>query len=334
MNGKRIVSLFLSIVMFASILSGVSITSQASTIRSISFGETVSGERNVGEYDYFEFRVPISGTVTFDVTGTGYCNDGKRAIDIDVYKSPYNMQYWNADYVIYVQYSDAFGYGIANETLNLKAGTYYIRTDINGNCSYEDYYDYSFVLTYKPNISKPSAFKVSSRGASSLKLSWRKVSGANGYQLQRKSGDSWKTVATTTSASYTVKSLKAGTAYDFRVRAYRVVDGKKYYSGWTTLKTPTAPSKPSIATPSTNGKHEVTAKWKSVSAGSGYQVQYSTSSSFKSPTVKTVSGKSKTSCAAKLKKGTKYYIRVRAYKTVDGKKYYGAWSGVKSIKCK
>ena len=35
-----------------------------------------------------------------------------------------------------------------------------------------------------------------------------------------------------------------------------------------------------------------------------------------------------------ITKGKTYYIRVRAYKTVNGTKYYGAWSKVKSIKCK
>lgn len=346
MRGKRIISLFLSIVVFASTVLGVSITSQASSIKPIAFGETVSGECGYGEYDgrsdfhehdYFEFKVPVSGTVTFDVTGTTYRGTyaPKDDIEIHVYKSPYDMKDFNYDYEIHANYSDAFGYGITKKSINLQAGTYYIRTEpfCSGGNAFE-YYDYSFVLTYKPNILKPSSFKVLSRNTKLLKLSWRKVPGANGYQLQRKSGDRWITVENTTATSCTVKNLKAGTAYDFRVRTYRIIDGKRYYSDWTTLKTPTEPSKPSITTPSTNGKHQVTAKWKKVSACSGYQVQYSTSSKFKSPTVKTVSGRSKTSCTTKLKKGKKYYIRVRSYKNFNGKKYYSAWSNAKSIKCK
>lgn len=193
---------------------------------------------------------------------------------------------------------------------------------------------YNVYTEYKADVLAPSTLKVSSRSTNAMKLSWGKVSGVSGYQLQRKSGDSWKTVATTTSTSSTVKSLKSGTTYSFRVRAYKTINGTKYYSGWRTLKTPTSPSKPAIKTPSTNKKHQITAKWKKVSACSGYQVQYSTSSKFKKATTKTVSGASKTSCTGKFKKGKKYYIRVRSYKTVDGKKYYSAWSSVKSIKCK
>lgn len=36
----------------------------------------------------------------------------------------------------------------------------------------------------------------------------------------------------------------------------------------------------------------------------------------------------------KLKKGKKYYFKVRAYKTIDRKKVYGPYSSVKLVKCK
>lgn len=37
---------------------------------------------------------------------------------------------------------------------------------------------------------------------------------------------------------------------------------------------------------------------------------------------------------SKLKAKKKYYVRVRAYKTVNGTKYYGAWSKTKTVKTK
>ena len=36
----------------------------------------------------------------------------------------------------------------------------------------------------------------------------------------------------------------------------------------------------------------------------------------------------------KLTAGKTYYVRIRAYKTVKGKKYYSAWSKVKDAKVK
>ena len=67
----------------------------------------------------------------------------------------------------------------------------------------------------------------------------------------------------------------------------------------------------------------------------GFQVRYATTKKFKSGTYKTVTltSKSATSKAlTKLKAGKTYYVKVRAYKTVDGKKIYSSWSKVKSAK--
>lgn len=82
-------------------------------------------------------------------------------------------------------------------------------------------------------------------------------------------------------------------------------------------------------------KKSVTVSWKKLTGIDGYQLQYSTSSSFKKP--KSVNIKSKKTVSKKissLKKGKKYYFRIRAYKTVNGKKLYGTWSAKKSITCK
>ncbi len=67
---------------------------------------------------------------------------------------------------------------------------------------------------------------------------------------------------------------------------------------------------------------------------SGYQVQYSTRSDFKGAKIKKVS-KSKTSQKVKgLKAKKTYYVRVRTYKIVRGKKYYSDWSSAKRVKTK
>ncbi|MBE6742281.1 MAG: fibronectin type III domain-containing protein [Ruminococcaceae bacterium] len=78
------------------------------------------------------------------------------------------------------------------------------------------------------------------------------------------------------------------------------------------------------------------ATWKSVSSIEGYQIQYSTTSNFKSgnKTV-TVSGYKSTSKTVKsLKAKKKYYVRIRAYKTINGKKQYSSWSKSKSVTTK
>jgi hypothetical protein len=79
------------------------------------------------------------------------------------------------------------------------------------------------------------------------------------------------------------------------------------------------------------GKLQIT--WKSNKAVTGYEVQYSTSAKFVgAKTVKIGKSKTVSTTVSKLKKGKKYYVRIRTYKTVSGKKYYSAWSKAKNLK--
>ena len=83
------------------------------------------------------------------------------------------------------------------------------------------------------------------------------------------------------------------------------------------------------------GKKKLTAYWKKGSGITGYQLQYSRKSSFASATKVTVSGTATLKKTLKgLKSGKKYYVRIRAYKKVGGKKYYSPWSKALSTKVK
>lgn len=90
---------------------------------------------------------------------------------------------------------------------------------------------------------------------------------------------------------------------------------------------------------STN-KRQIKLKWKKDTTVTGYQCQLSTGSKFvTNKTYKTYQKNYKKNEAlpAKiedLESGKKYYIRIRAYKTVNGTKYYGTWSSVKSMQVK
>lgn len=72
-----------------------------------------------------------------------------------------------------------------------------------------------------------------------------------------------------------------------------------------------------------------------VSGASRYQIQVATDKKFKKNKKTVTAKKSKTKVKiSKLKKKKKYYVRVRAYKSASGKKVYGAWSKVKTVKTK
>ena len=80
-----------------------------------------------------------------------------------------------------------------------------------------------------------------------------------------------------------------------------------------------------------------TAVWKKQTAQTtGYQIQYSTSPSFKSGN-KTVTVKGTASVSKKIAKlgaGKNYYVRIRTYRTVGKKNYYSAWSAKKTVRTK
>ena len=66
----------------------------------------------------------------------------------------------------------------------------------------------------------------------------------------------------------------------------------------------------------------------------GYEIQYSTNKKFNSGNKKTKIKKNKTTSTIimKVKGLKKYYVRIRTYKTVNGKKFCSGWSKVLSVK--
>ena len=189
-----------------------------------------------------------------------------------------------------------------------------------------------------PTLSKPTV-KVSSNSYNSNKLSWNKVTGSSGYEVLRatsKTGTykSVKTITSGSTVSYTDKSLATGTTYYYKVRAYRTVDKKKVYSSYSSVVS----AKPVLKTPSvklTSGSKKATIKWEKISGASGYEVYRATSKSGKYSKLKTITKNSTVSYVnSSLTKNKTYYYKVRAYRTVNGKKIYSSYSVAKSVKVK
>lgn len=86
--------------------------------------------------------------------------------------------------------------------------------------------------------SKPTKLSDKNNKKKSVTISWKKVKGAKGYQIQYalNKGFSTKKSKHTTKTKITIKKLKKKKAYSFRVRAY-VLDGKKkIYGKWSAVK--------------------------------------------------------------------------------------------------
>lgn len=180
----------------------------------------------------------------------------------------------------------------------------------------------------------------------SIKLTWTKSKGykVDGYQLYRstKKSSGYKKYVTTKKLTYTNKAkLKKGTRYYYKVRGYRVIDGKTYYTQWsnkayrlmkansvdygvkkTTVKAKAAASKGAVKVSWTKSKgYKV----------DGYQVYRSTSKTKNFKKLGTTAKKTFKNTKS-LKKGKTYYYKVRGYRVLDGKKVYTKWSTTISVK--
>ena len=139
------------------------------------------------------------------------------------------------------------------------------------------------------------------------------------------------------------KTLKKNTDYTISYSkntavgtATVTVKGKGNYAG-TVTKTFTIIPKATTLSTVTGITKGFNVKWAAQKTQTtGYQILYSTDKTFKSGN-KTVTVPKNTTTSKKiinLKAKTTYYVRVRTYKTVGGKKYYSAWSKAKAVKTK
>lgn len=145
------------------------------------------------------------------------------------------------------------------------------------------------------------------------------------------------------------KKLKSGTDYTVtyadgrkNVGKYNVkITLKGNYKGSKTLTFTIKPKSTSISKLTAKSKgFEI--KWKKQNTQTtGYQIQYSTKSSFEGNTTKTITVKNSSTVnksVSKLSANKKYYVRIRTYKavTVNGKstKIYSDWSNAKTVTTK
>lgn len=165
-----------------------------------------------------------------------------------------------------------------------------------------------------------------------IKLTWNRVSGAQGYIIYRAYGKGGykaiKTVTNGATATYTDTGAKTnGGKYTYAVCAYKgsikgAYVGKTYYY----LK------QNRISSVKNNASKKATVKWTRNTKANGYQVNYKTGKKQKTITVK--SNKTLNKVLKSLKKKATYSVKVRSYKKVSGVTYYSEWSSAKKVKIK
>lgn len=140
--------------------------------------------------------------------------------------------------------------------------------------------------------------------------------------------------------------LKAGTDYQVQyltncknvgVHKFKVVLTGKY-EGSKTISFTINPKATVLNKLTKPGEGQIKVTWQKRTAQvTGYEIQYSTTSNFTKKTTKTLKVKNfKTTAKTikQLKSKKNYWVKIRTYKTVNGKPYYSAWSKAKKITTK
>ena len=116
---------------------------------------------------------------------------------------------------------------------NTAVGTATITVTGKGN-----YQNYSGKTTFRINLQKTTLFALKSSRKGELQATWKKTSGNTGYQIQYATNAKFSgaKVKNTTRTNYTIKGLKSKGRYYVRVRTYKKVGGKYWYSGWSNVR--------------------------------------------------------------------------------------------------
>lgn len=293
--------------------------------------------------------------VVFKVNGNVTLNKGERIC----WEYSNNASFKNnKSQGYYASHKFANGYPYGNVTYDAKdtftvdfdkfasGETIYVRAKVyNGNyqlpnqlyTEYKNRYGaYTTTVTCSVPKVKISNVATSVDGTSITLTTNLKSGSATGYQFAKKVKSKWVTLATQTSPTYTDKSVAKNQKYAYRVRAYSYnkYTQKTVWSDWCNAEATTWGSSLKLKADAA-GATSVKLSWKPVSGAEGYEIyRYDTTSFYQiiekgegnyfssAALIKTLKKSGKTYTDKKLTKGKSYTYVVRAYRTINKKKYY------------
>lgn len=171
-------------------------------------------------------------------------------------------------------------------------------------------------------------------------VTWKKVSGATGYRVYRKTSTDTKWVKVNTTSKTEVVDIaceaKAESTVKYRVKTYVKADGKTTWSANSKAISVKLPAASKVKAPTINvalnadGVPVVT--WKKVSGATGYRVYRKISTDTKWVKVSTTSKTKVIDTDCKAKAGSTVQYRVKTYVKADEKTTWSANSKALSVK--
>ena len=181
----------------------------------------------------------------------------------------------------------------------------------------------------KISVDKVSKTWVKYTTTSKVKVKWKKVKKATGYRvyIYNPSKDKYQKYATTSDTSIKIRNLKSAQKYKIKVRAYKKKNGKKYFGAYSpVVKTSTLPEQVKSLKVTNQSDTTISLSWNKVTRATAYKVYvYNNSSKKYEYKQSTYTNSIK---LTGMNPAKNYKIRVRAYKKLDGIKYYGEYSNI------
>jgi len=207
--------------------------------------------------------------------------------------------------------------------------------DINAITPSDVTADKASVSSTIPTIAAAKIITTANISKKTLKVQWTANKAAKNYRVQyRLAGKSaWISKWSAGRNNFTIKSLKKNSLLQVRIAGYAKQNGKWVRGAWSNVQyryMSTATLKKVEA-----GKKQMTVTWKKTAGATGYQIQYSLKSNMAgAKTVTVKKGKTTKKVIKKLKKGKKYFVKIRPIKKKAGKTYLGQLSKAKAVKIK
>lgn len=178
---------------------------------------------------------------------------------------------------------------------------------------------------------KVNSVSIAKNSATTATVSWGKVDKVSGYEILKYDANKNSFVhavyASADSTSYQFTKLQNSALHSYVVKAYKTIDGDKYFGEQSdAVSVFIKPAKAQL-TSVTMKNSTLNVEWKKLDC-TGYEIIYTTDRKFKKglKTVKIKNSNTTKKAIKKLKKGKKYYVKVRAYAVNNGKKLYGSKS--------
>lgn len=178
---------------------------------------------------------------------------------------------------------------------------------------------------------KVNSVSIAKNSATTATVSWGKVDKVSGYEILKYDANKNSFVhavyASADSTSYKFTKLQNSALHSYVVKAYKTIDGDKYFGEQSdSVSVFIKPAKAQL-TSVTLKNSTLNVEWKKLDC-TGYEIIYTTDRKFKKglKTVKIKNSNTTKKAIKKLKKGKKYYVKVRAYAVNNGEKLYGSKS--------